>query len=103
MVDLLFLGAMLYRKVEGYALKDLLVTLAKVTGAAVIMGLAVWSFYSLAIAWLGKGLFREMLALGGSIFLGMALYLALIFPLNIPEFQNLLADFRTKFGRSREG
>jgi putative peptidoglycan lipid II flippase len=103
MVNLLFLGAMLYRKVEGYALKDLLVTLVKVTGAAAIMGLVVWGFYSLAIAWLGKSLFREILALGASIFLGMALYLALIFPLKIPEFQILLEGVRARLGRGREG
>jgi putative peptidoglycan lipid II flippase len=103
MVNLLFLGWMLYRKVEGYALKDLLMTLVKVTGAAAIMGLVVWGFYSMAMAWLGKGLFREMLALGGSIFLGMALYLALIYPLNIPEFQILLGGLKARWGRNRAG
>jgi putative peptidoglycan lipid II flippase len=101
MVNLLFLGAALYRKVEGYALRDLLATLAKVTGASAIMALAVWGFYSLAMAWLGKGVFREILALGGSIFLGVALYLALILPLNIPEFQNLLEDFKSRWGGNK--
>jgi putative peptidoglycan lipid II flippase len=101
MINLLFLGAALYRKVEGYAVRDLLATLVKVTGAAAIMGLAVWGFYSLAMPWLGKGLFKEMLALGGSIFLGMALYLGLIFPLNIPEFQILLGGLKARWGRNR--
>jgi putative peptidoglycan lipid II flippase len=101
MVNLLFLGAMLYRKVEGYALKDLMTTLMKVTGASALMGLAVWGFYSVAAAWLGKSLFREMLALGGSIFLGVALYLSLIFPLHIPEFQFLLGGLKARWGRSR--
>jgi putative peptidoglycan lipid II flippase len=103
MVNLVFLGAALYRKVEGYALRDLLATLAKVTGAAAIMGLVVWGIYSLAMAWLGRGLIKEILALGGAIFLGVALYLALISPLKIPEFQNLLGDVRARWGRGRAG
>jgi putative peptidoglycan lipid II flippase len=103
MVNLLFLASMLYRKVEGYAVRDLLTTLVKVTGAAAIMGVTVWGFYSVATVWLGKSLFKEMLALGGSIFLGMALYLALIYPLNIPEFQILLGGLKARLGRSRTG
>jgi putative peptidoglycan lipid II flippase len=103
MVNLLFLASMLYRKVEGYAVRDLLTTLVKVTGAAAIMGVTVWGFYSVATVWLGKSLFKEMLALGGSIFLGMALYLALIYPLNIPEFQILLGGLKARWGRSRTG
>jgi putative peptidoglycan lipid II flippase len=94
--NLAFLGAALYRKVEGYPVRELLVTLVKVTGASVIMGVSVWGVHSLATAWLGGSLLGEILALGGAISLGVALYLAVIFPLNIPEFQNLWAEFKSR-------
>ena len=103
LVNLLFLGVMLYRKVEGYAVGDLMATLAKVTGASAIMGLAVWGAYSLTIAGLGKSLPKEILALAASIFLGVGLYMALISPLNIPEFQNLLRAVRSRWGMGKVG
>jgi putative peptidoglycan lipid II flippase len=103
LVNLVFLGVMLYRKVEGYAVSELLVTLGKVLGAAAVMGLAVWGGYSLSIAWLGRGLFREIIALAGAIFLGMGLYLALISSLKIPELQYLLQALSARRGRSKAG
>jgi putative peptidoglycan lipid II flippase len=101
LVNLLFLGVALHRKVEGYAVRDLLLTLAKVTGASAIMGLVVWGGYTLTIAGLGQGLWREIIALAAAILLGMALYLALVSPLKIPEFQNLLQAARSRWGRSK--
>lgn len=98
--NLVFLGAALYRKVGSYQVKDLLVTLVKVTGASVIMGISVWGIHSLAIARLGGTLLGDILALVGAISLGVVLYLALIFPLNIAEFQNLWEDFRARWRRS---
>jgi len=103
LVNLLFLGVMLYRKVEGYAVEDLLATLAKVICASAIMGLAVWGVYSLTIAGVGKSLPKEILALAGSICLGMGLYLVLLIPLNIPEFQNLFTALKSRWGRGKVG
>ncbi len=103
LVNLVFLGVMLHRKVEGYAVGDLLTTLAKVTGAAAVMGLVVWGVYSLTIAGLGKSLPKEIIALVGSICLGMGLYLALIIPLKIPEFENLLTALKARWGRRQAG
>jgi putative peptidoglycan lipid II flippase len=97
LVNFLFLAAMLYRKVEGFPVGDLLRTLAKVMGAAAVMTAAVWGGHSLAVLGLGKSLFSEIIALGGAIFLGAALYLALISLLNIPEFQNLREDLRARW------
>jgi putative peptidoglycan lipid II flippase len=101
--NLVFLGAALYRKVEGYPVRALLVTLVKITGAAGIMAVSVWGAHSLAMAWLGGTLGGEIVALGGSICLGVVLYLALIFPLKVPEFQNLLEDFKARWGRRQAG
>ena len=65
------------------------------------MGLAVWGVYSLTIAGLGKSLPKEIIALAGSICLGMGLYLALIIPLNIPEFENLFTALKSRWGRRK--
>jgi putative peptidoglycan lipid II flippase len=101
LVNLVFLGVALHRKVEGYAVGDLLATLGKVVGASTIMGLVVWGGYSLVIAWWGKGLIREIITLAGSIFLGMGLYLALLAPLKIPESQTLLTALKARWNRSK--
>jgi putative peptidoglycan lipid II flippase len=103
LVNFLFLAALLYRKVGGYPVGELLRTLGKVTGAAAVMGAAVWGGHTLAVGWLGKGLFGEIIALGGAIVLGMALYLGLISFLNIPEFQNLREGLKARWGRKGVG
>ena len=100
MINLLFLGVVLYRKVEGYPVQDLLVTLVKVTGAAGIMGVLVWGVHSLTISQLGGGLLAAIIALGGSICLGIAVYVGLISFLNIPEFQNLWEDVKSRWRRT---
>jgi len=100
--NLLFLGAALYRKVGSYQVKDLLVTLVKVIGAAGIMAVSAWGVHSLAVSWLGGTLGGELLALGGAILLAVTLYLALMFPLNIAEFQNLWEDFKSRWRGSRD-
>ncbi|MEJ2224184.1 MAG: murein biosynthesis integral membrane protein MurJ, partial [Syntrophobacterales bacterium] len=100
LVNLLFLGVVLYRKVEGYPVRDLLITLVKVTGAAGIMAVSVWGVHSLAISWLGGGLLAAIIALGGSICLGVALYVGLISLLNIPEFQDLWEDVKSRWRRT---
>jgi putative peptidoglycan lipid II flippase len=103
LVNLLFLAVVLYRKVEGYPVGNLLKTLAKVTAASAVMAVVAWKVHSLALAWLGRSLFGEIVALGGSIFLGVGLYLVLIFSLKIPEFQNILVDLRSRWSRRRAG
>jgi putative peptidoglycan lipid II flippase len=103
LVNLLFLAVVLYRKVEGYPVGNLLKTLAKVTAASAVMAVVAWKVHSLVLAWLGRSLFGEIVALSGSIFLGVGLYLVLIFSLKIPEFQNILMDLRSRWSRRRAG
>jgi len=101
--NLLFLAAVLYRKVEGYAVRDLLVTLAKVTGASVAMALVVYGAHAVVAAGLGRGLVGQMFSLAGAIFLGVVLYVALLWPLRIPEFHNLVEQVRSRWGRKKTG
>ena len=99
-VNFLFLAAVLYYKVNGYQVRELVVKLTKITGASVIMGLSVFWLYGRAIAWLGTGLAGRALALSGVIAVGLALYVAMVSRLQIPEFQELLQHVRSRLKRS---
>jgi putative peptidoglycan lipid II flippase len=98
-VNCLFLAVILYYKIGGYQVKILLVKLAKVTGASLIMGLLVYGLENRATVWLGTGLGGQVLGLGGVIAVGLALYVALVSRLRLPEFQELMQYVRRRFSR----
>lgn len=89
LINLIFLGALLYRKLEGFAVRHLLTTLAKVTAASLVMGLVVAGLYPLLISWLGPGLLKQLVSLLGTIVLGIGVYGAIISGLGIPEFKEI--------------
>jgi putative peptidoglycan lipid II flippase len=93
-VNLFFLGAMLYRKVGGFEVRSLLATFLKVSAASLVMGLVVARVYPLLLTWLGGGLLGELLGLGGTIALGIALYTLLLSCLGIPEFKELAGQLK---------
>jgi putative peptidoglycan lipid II flippase len=99
-LNFLFLAGVLYRKLNGYQVGGLMVKLLKVTGASVIMGLAVYWLQFHATAWLGTGLAGQVLGLGGVIAVGLTLYVAMVSRLQIPEFQELMQHVRSRFNRS---
>ena len=66
------------------------------------MAVSVWGIHSLAVSWLGGGLLAAIIALGGSICLGVVLYAALISLLNIPEFHDLWEDLKSRWRRTGE-
>jgi putative peptidoglycan lipid II flippase len=98
-LNFVFLAAVLYRKLSGFQVRGLVITLVKVAGASLIMGLAVYWLHPRATAWLGTGLGGQALALGGVIAIGMGLYVALVSQCQIPEFQELMRHVRSKLTR----
>jgi len=98
-LNFLFLAAVLYPKLTGYRVGSLIFTLVKVTGASLIMGLAVHWLHPRVAAWLGSGLPARILALAGVIALGMGLYLTLASRLRIQEFQEMMRHVRSKLTR----
>jgi putative peptidoglycan lipid II flippase len=90
-LNFIFLGVMLYRKVGGFRLDNLFHTLMKVTGASLMMGLAVAGLYPLIMGLLGQGLAARLLGLLGVIAIGMGLYGGVVSFLRIPELGELLA------------
>lgn len=97
--NLMFLAVMLYRKVGGYQLRSLLLTLGKITAVAFLMAMAVRAGHAAVFAFLGGGLFHQLMALAGAIFLGVAIYLGLLWPLKIPEFRHLVEQLRSRFSK----
>ncbi len=93
-LNFLFLGAMLYRKLGDYRLKELGTTLAKVAAASLAMGLAVHYAHPLLLARLGPGLMGQTVALAGVILPGAGLFAFLASRLHIPEFQELLRHLK---------
>jgi putative peptidoglycan lipid II flippase len=98
-LNFFFLAAVLYRKVSGFKVGPLLLTVGKVAGASLIMGLAVAWLHPRATAWLGSGLGGQALALVGVISIGLGLYVAMVAQLQIPEFQELMRHVRSKLSR----
>jgi putative peptidoglycan lipid II flippase len=88
-VNFFFLGAMLRRKLGGFPVRGLAVSLVKVAGAALAMGLVVAGLYPRLAAALGPGLGGRVLSLAAVIALGVALYGLLVSFLKIPEFREL--------------
>ena len=89
-VNFVFLGAMLRRKLGGFPVRVLAVTLAKVTAAALLMGLVVAGLHSRLAVALGVGLGGQVLSLAAAIVLGAGLYCLIVSFLHIPEFQELI-------------
>lgn len=98
-LNFLFLAAVLYYKLNGYEIRGLLLKLLKVTGASVIMGLAVYWLQGQAAAWLGTGIMARLLGLGGVIAAGLGLYVLMVSRLQIPEFQELLQQVKGRLTR----
>jgi putative peptidoglycan lipid II flippase len=99
MLNFLFLAAVLYRKMTGYQVRSLILKLVKVTGASLIMGLAVYALHPHLTVWLGHGLPAQALSLAVLIGLGVGLYVAMVSRMHIPEFQELLEHVRSKLKR----
>jgi putative peptidoglycan lipid II flippase len=97
LVNFLFLGAMLYQKLGGFAVRPLLATLLKVTAAALAMGLVVAYIYPVILVWVGSGISGQLLGLGVTISLGVALYALLLSFLGIPEFRELAGKLKAKW------
>jgi len=94
MVNLIFLSAMLYRKVGGFSAGKLLATLAKLLAVSLVMGLAVAGLHGLLTGWLGTGLAARSFSLLGAILAGIGLYFLMAARLGIPEFTELKALVR---------
>jgi putative peptidoglycan lipid II flippase len=98
-LNFLFLAAMLYRKVGGFQVRPLVVTLAKAMAAALVMGLAGAWLHPVLSGWLGLGLLGQAASLLGVILLAVAFYGVMVSCLNIPEFRELTERLWSRWRR----
>jgi putative peptidoglycan lipid II flippase len=96
-INFLFLGVMLYRKLGGFQVGYLLRQLGKVTAASLLMGLVVIGVHPHLEAWLGTGLLSRLTALLGVILLGLAVYGVTVARLRIPECQELVRQVTARW------
>jgi putative peptidoglycan lipid II flippase len=96
-LNFLFLGVMLYRRLGGFQVRPLLATLLKVAAAGLVMGLTVTWAYPVLADWLGGGVLGQLLAVGGDILIGAGLYFFLVSRLKVPEFQELAEKMVSRF------
>ncbi|MBM4285127.1 MAG: murein biosynthesis integral membrane protein MurJ [Deltaproteobacteria bacterium] len=95
-VNLLFLGVMLHRKLAGLPLASLLRTLAQVTGAALLMAGAVYLAHGWLSAWMGPGLLARLMVLAACIILGLALYGLAVQALGVQAWRDLAQQMRLR-------
>jgi putative peptidoglycan lipid II flippase len=101
MVNVLFLGVMLYRQVGGFRVGPLLLNLGKVLGAGLVMAVAVSLCHTWLAAVLGGSLLGQIGAVFGAILTGVAVYGGLIALLAIPEFRDLRREAWARLKRGK--
>jgi putative peptidoglycan lipid II flippase len=89
-VNFLFLGVILYRKLEGFSLSYLLTGLGKVLIGAIIMGLYLYWLGGVLNDWTQKGFFNELVGLFVLIVSGAALYGVALYLLKLQELKILV-------------
>lgn len=95
-VSFLFLLALLYRRLEGLPLRELVVTLAKVGLATGIMAGAALTVHHTVAGLLPLGVLGRLLAVAAAVAAGMGVYGFLILRLNIPEAHEALLLLRRR-------
>jgi putative peptidoglycan lipid II flippase len=98
-VNLVFLGIMLFRFVGGFRVGRLLVNLLKVSAASFAMAVLAHLGHQWLGGWLGPALPTRVLALLLAILGAGAFYALLISRLRIAEFRDLAAEVKRRLGR----
>jgi putative peptidoglycan lipid II flippase len=91
--NFLFLGIILYRKLQGFSLSYLLNGLGKVLAAALMMGLSLSALELFLRGWMQGGLMRELLGLFFLVFSGAVIYGYTLYLLKLQELRILLSRF----------
>jgi putative peptidoglycan lipid II flippase len=98
-LNFLFLGVMLYRKLQGFRVDYLLRRLVKIAAASLVMALAAAEVHGVLRSWLGAGLPARLLCVAAAILSALTLYGLLVSRLEIPEFQELTQKIRARLKR----
>jgi putative peptidoglycan lipid II flippase len=88
--NFLFLGIILYWKLGGYSLSYLLTGMAKVLGAALLMGIYLHGLSTLISDWMQNGFFNELTGVFFSVLSGTAVYGITLYMLKLKELEVLV-------------
>jgi len=95
-MNFLLLAAVLYRKLSGYNVTSLALSLLKITAASALMGLTVWQVCIMVPA--GNSIFSRLVQIAAGIMTGALVYGVLVLLLQLREavapLQALLHKFR---------
>ena len=94
--NFLFLGAILYRKLEGFSLAYLFTGLGKVFTGALLMGLYLYWIGTGLNDWTQKGFFNELVGLFVFVISGAAVYGIALYLLKLQEFKLVVDKIITK-------
>ena len=102
--NFLFLGTVLYWKLEGFSLKYLMSGLGKVIFAALGMGFYLYGIRVLLAGWMQKGFLAELGGVFALILSGAAVYGLVLYLLKLHELRMIVDKIlnRIRGGRSEE-
>lgn len=99
-LNFLFLGIVLYRKLAGFPLAYLMQGIGKIVVATACMSGALWGLQGVLGAWLGGAIWWQAAALAMLIGVGVGVYVAGLQLLRLPEFTLLTGKLVQRFRRS---
>jgi len=99
-LNFLFLGTVLYRKLAGFPLGYLLLGVLKILTATAAMSGALWGLQGVLGAWLGGAIWRQVAGLAVLIGVGVVIYVAGLQLLRLPEFTLLSSKLIQRFRKS---
>ena len=88
--NILFLGLILYRKLEGFSLSYLATGFGKVLAAAIVMGIYLYMMGGVLLGWMPKGFFYELLGILFFVATGAAVYGITLYLLRLQELKMLV-------------
>jgi len=99
-LNFLFLGTVLYRKLDGFPLGYLLLGVLKILTATAAMSGAIWGLQGVLGAWLAGAIWWQVAGLAVLIGVGVSIYVLGLQLLRLPEFTLLTGKLVQRFRKS---
>ena len=99
-LNFLFLGIILYRKLEGFSLAELLRGVGKIIFSAALMSIGVWGLKILLHSWLIGNILQQLISVFLLITAGAGIYYFILYALRLPELTVIVEKLRQRFGKN---
>lgn len=101
-LNFLFLGLVLYRRLEGFSLRPLLAGSGKIAAASLVMAGAVWALKTWLSSLLHGGIALQVLAVLGIIGAGALVYYLILLSLKLPELTIVTEKILQRLGKPED-